>query len=198
MLEYLFTSKTRVKLIEFFFLNPDQSFHLRDISRRISASPVYVKKELNNLSKLGLIDFEKKGNLSLFSLKEDCIIFNDLKNIFLKTEGVSMLLRQKISSFDKIKFALIFGSFAKGLANKTSDVDLLIIGEISENDILKITSAFESHTKRELNFILWTEKEFKNKINKKVALLQDIIKDKFVIIKGNEKEFRESVKRGRD
>src|SRR3989338_6868908 len=55
---------------------PERKFlQLRDISRRISASPVYVKKELNNLSKLGLIDFEKKGNLSLFSLKEDCIIF---------------------------------------------------------------------------------------------------------------------------
>ena len=98
MLERLFTSKTRARILKTLIFNPDRQFHLRELSREIKITPIYVKKELQNLQGLNLVLTSKKGNLSLFQINKQASIFAELKSMFMKTEyfGVKKHKNNKI------------------------------------------------------------------------------------------------------
>ena len=192
MLEHLFTSKTRIKLLELMLFNQDREFHLREISRIIKTSPRYVSIELEKLEKINLVDMHKKGNLNIYSINKECIILNELKQIFLKTEYVGELLRAELEG--KVDYALIFGSFAKGEEKENSDIDLLIIGNIDEEKLLQIILKSEKKTSREVNYIHWDLKTFRDKGKTSHYLLRDIKNKKFIMLVGDEKEFRKSIK----
>ena len=142
MLERLFTSKTRVSILGEFLLNPDSEYHIRELARIVKTTPIYVQKELKNLESLGLLGSRKKGNMVLYKLEAKSPIVEDLKRIFLKTESIGHEIFADLDA-KKIKFALIYGSFAKGTETSESDIDVLIIGAINEDDILRSISKTE-------------------------------------------------------
>lgn len=193
MLERLFTSKTRISILEEFLLNPGTEYHIRELARIVKTTPIYVQKELKNLESLGLLGSRKKGNMVLYKLQIKSPIVVDLKRIFLKTESIGHAIMEELDT-QKIKFALIFGSFAKGVETPTSDVDMLIIGNVNENDILRSISKTERRIGREINFILWTEKEFLQKVRENIPLIKEISKTPIIMIVGNENEFKRSIK----
>jgi predicted nucleotidyltransferase len=195
MLERLFTSITRVNILEVFFLNPKNEYHIRDLARIVKATPIYVQKELKNLESLGLLESRKKGNMVLYKLRTKSPIAEDLKRIFLKTESLGMVIMKDLDT-RKIKFAFIFGSFAKGIETQTSDVDVLIIGDVSEDDVLRSIAKTERRIGREINFILWTEEEFLEKAKKKIPLIKEISKTPVIMIVGDEDELKRSIKQG--
>ena len=114
-----------------------------------------------------------------------------MKNIFIKTDLVGELITQKLK--EKVKFCLIYGSFAKGTETSRSDVDLLIISEMGEEDLLNIITSLEKETNREINYILWNEKTFIKKA-KDNHLLKTINSDKIIMLIGKENEFRNAIK----
>lgn len=193
MLEKLFTSKTRVGLLEEFLLNPGVEYHIREIARIIETTPIYVQKELKNLESLGLLNSRRKGNMVFYKLQTKSPIVEDLKRIFLKTESIGYAIVGELDT-KKIKFALIFGSFAKGVETPTSDVDMLIVGDVKEDDILRSISKTERKIGREINFILWTEKEFLQKVRENIPLIKEISKTPIIMIVGDENEFKRSIK----
>jgi predicted nucleotidyltransferase len=193
MLERLFTSKTRVSILEEFLLNPGNEYHIRELARIVKITPIYVQKELKNLESLGLLGSRKKGNMILYKLQTKSPISEDLKRIFLKTESIGHVIREELDA-KKIKFAIIFGSFAKGIETPTSDVDMLIIGSINEDDVLRSISKTEKRIGREINFILWTEKEFLQKIQQNIPLIKEISKTPVIMIVGDKDEFKRSIK----
>jgi predicted nucleotidyltransferase len=193
MLERLFTSKTRVNILEEFLLNPGIEYHIRELARIVETTPIYVQKELKNLESLGLLGSRRKGNMVLYKLQTKSPIVEDLKRIFLKTESIGHAIVGELDT-KKIKFALIFGSFAKGIETPTSDVDLLIIGNVNEDDILRSISKTERRIGREINFILWTEKEFLQKVRENIPLIKEILKTPIIMIVGDEDEFKRSIK----
>lgn len=193
MLERLFTSKTRVSILEEFLLNPGTEYHIRELARIVNTTPIYVQKELKNLESLGLLGNRKAGNMVLYKLQVKSPIVEDLKRIFLKTESIGGEILKELD-VKKIKFALIFGSFAKGIETSTSDVDVLIIGDIDEDDVLGSISKTERRVGREINFILWKEREFLQKIREKIPLIREISKTTIIMLIGNEDEFKRSIK----
>jgi len=194
MLEKLFTSKTRIKLLELLLFNPQKEFHIRQISRMIGISAPYIAKELKNLKEINLIIEFRKGNLKLFKINKKAPIFEEIKRIFLKTESFGEILIKNLKNLD-VKYALIYGSFASGKESEKSDIDLLIIGDVNEEKVLEVIRSLELKTGREVNYILWNSKEFEEKIRKKHHLLIDIIKKPFIMLIGDKNEFRKIVKR---
>jgi predicted nucleotidyltransferase len=193
MLEKLFTSVTRVNILEEFLLNSGNEYHIRELARIVDVTPIYVQKELKNLESLGLLESRKKGNMILYKLRTKSPISEDLKRIFLKTESIGQAILKDLDE-RKIKFAFIFGSFAKGVETQTSDVDMLIIGNVNEDDILRSISKTEKRIGREINFILWTEKEFLEKVEKKIPLIKEISKTPIIMIVGDEDELKRIIK----
>jgi len=192
MLEKLFTSKTRVRILGILISNPDREFHLRELSREVKITPIYVKKELQNLEELNLVLKTKKGNLSLFQINRNSPIFTELKSIFMKTEYFGELAKKSLKKL-KIDFAFIFGSFAKGIERKESDIDLFVVGDANENDLLQIIQKIEKRTGREINYILW-KKTVLMKRAKKHHLLNEIARNPIIMLIGDENEFRKIIK----
>jgi predicted transcriptional regulator len=81
MLERLFTSKTRVRLLSEMLLSSDREYHIRELSRIIDISPIYVQKELKNLQSLGLLTSRKQSNMVLYVLDKSSTISDDLKRV---------------------------------------------------------------------------------------------------------------------
>jgi len=194
MLERLFTSKSRVKLLELLLLNPTEEFHLREISRRIQVSAPYVKREMTNLISLGLVLKRSQGNLTLFKFNKGSPIAEELKRIFLKTESFGRFIRDRIREIGEIRFALIYGSFAKGEEAETSDIDLLIVGDVNERRMLDITQKIEERVGREVNYIAWTENEFEKKARERIPLLEEIVNTPVIMIVGDLDEFGKAIK----
>jgi len=191
MLNKLFTSKTRVEVMQLLLFNLDKEYYLREIANLINCHPSIVTTELENLSNMGLLNKKKRGNLMFYSVNKDCAFLNDLKNIFIKTDFFGDVIRKELNG--KAKYCLIYGSFAKGTENSRSDVDLMVISGITEDELLEIIKKIENITKREINFVLWDEKTFKVKA-KSNHLLRAIIQNNIIMLIGDENEFRNQIK----
>lgn len=191
--ELLFKSRNLVLILKLLFWHSMTQFHSNEIARRTGISPSTVSKELADILPLGIVLKNLKGNMVLYQINKQNIIYNELRQMFLKFEFVDEMIAQDLAKFD-IKFALIFGSFAKGTESESSDVDLMIIGDVSENQILRTTSKIETKIGREINVIMWKEDEFHQKSKDKIALLGEIVKNPVVMLVGEEHEFTRSVK----
>lgn len=194
MLERLFVSKTRVRLLEELLLNPHAEFHIRELARIVDDIPINAQKELKNLQLAGLLTNRKQGNMILYKLNKESPIAEDLKRIFLKTESIGREILAKLPDKEKIRYALIYGSFAKGTESGSSDIDMLIIGGIDEDSILKSIQTIEKRIGRTINFVLWTEKEFERKIRDNITLIREIIKSPVIMITGEENELKRTIK----
>lgn len=190
MLEHLITSRARIKILEHLIFNQDQEYHLRGIARTIKTSPIYIAKELDNLRELNLILKTKKGNLTFYAINKQCVILEEIRSIFLKTDYIGNLLRKQLEK--KAVYCFIYGSFAKGKETKNSDIDLFVISEMKENELLMIIQSAEKIIKREINYVLWNNKTFKERA-KQHHLLKTLKNDKIIMIIGDEHEFRKLI-----
>lgn len=190
----MFGSETRVKILKLLLLAPDTSFYIKEISTRVGLAFSMVYKELANLKNLGLVIEERKGKLRLFKINKQSLLYEDLKMIFIKTVGLGDIVTEHLKKLDKIRYAIIYGSFARGQQLKTSDVDLLIIGDLDEEELIKAISEMEKSLGREINYILWSEKEFERRAKTKHHLLTEIADNPIIGLVGDVDEFRRTVK----
>jgi predicted nucleotidyltransferase len=192
----LFGSKTRTGLITKLMMEPDRSFYIRELSRETQIPYGMVYKELENLEKIGLIEKEKKGKITLIRVNKDLSYYKDLRNLLMKTTGFSHIILDRVKDLLGLEYVLIFGSAASGEDISRSDIDLLIIGEVDELKLLNLISEAENLTGREINYILWSSMEFEKKIKEKNHLLLDIVEKPVILLRGDEDEFTGSIKRG--
>ena len=187
MLERLFRSKAEVAVLNVVLFT--DGLHLREIARRAGVSSYEAKKELDNLVGLGILLSEKKGNQVFFHANEKCSFLEDLRNLFSKTEGIIIKIKEKLQKLKGIKYCFIFGSAAAGRISEKSDIDLLVVGEITEEKLASEILELQKKTKREINFILWTGRDFNKKLKEKSTFLNNITKKKIVWISGDHDEF---------
>ncbi len=193
MLNKLFSSKTRVEILKLFLFNADDSFYQRQISTLTSQSIRGVQREIEKLSKIGIIESSIQGNRNYYKLNRACPIVQDLKNIFLKTVGVAELLKE--SFYQKgTRIAFIYGSFAKGEENLLSDIDLMVIGDITSKELSRILSGPKQKLMREINYAVFSPNEFRDRAQNKDHFINSILDDKKIYIIGNEDELRGIIK----
>jgi len=194
-LERLFKSRAQILILKLLLLNPASKFHLNEIARKIGVSPSAVAKECALLLSLGLVKRSMQGNLTLYEINTESVIHEELKRIFLKYEFLDELLASRLQS-ERVKYALIYGSFAKGTEGEGSDVDLLLVADIEEDDLLKAVNEVERKTGREVNYNLWTESEFAEKVRDQAPLLREISRTPVIMIVGEESGFKRAIAKG--
>ncbi len=193
MLEKLITSKARIKILELFLFYSERNFYLREIARLTNKNTNAIRVELNNLVELNILVRQKKGKLIFYEINRASPLYGPLKTIFMRTESLGRHLKEALKN-KKVKYALIYGSFATGKETEKSDIDLLIIGPIKQADIVDVVSDFERKMLREINYVIWTEKELEKRIKERHHLLMDIVGKPVIMIIGDEDEFRRAVK----
>ncbi len=197
-IDKLFGSKTRVKILSELVLNPKRRYYIRELSRRLNIPYSVLYKEIKNLVEVGIIKLEKKGKISLISLNENLPYLQELKMILIKTAALGGFLKASLEKFKGIKYALIYGSFVSGKITERSDIDLLIIGSLNEGELAMEMSEIERKVGREVNYMIWSEREFLRRVKKKHHILVEIARNPLIMLIGDENEFRRAVEQGID
>ena len=190
MLQRLLTSKTRLKLLTLFMMNPDKEMYIREIARTIEENINAVRRELLNLEDINLLTSSLKGNTKYYAVNKKMPIYNELKSIILKTEGVAKVLQKNLLTIGEVKTAFIYGSFATGKANKKSDIDLFLIGNINEKELIRNIRKLEKKLSREINYVLFEPKEFRERIKNKDPFVSNVLKESKIMLIGDLNEFK--------
>jgi len=184
----LFKSKARSAIFQLYFTNPENSFYLRELERKLGIPVSIIRKELLRLKEEGVFLSEKKGNLVYFRLNAAYPLFDELKSIVRKTIGVEGLIKDVVSRLKGIKAAFIYGSFAKLKEKAKSDVDLFIVGDIDEAQLIRQLNNIEKTIKREVNYTIFSQKEYKNKKKKKDSFIMDLLNNPKIILTGSKND----------
>jgi len=177
------SSVTR-KTLNYFFLNPQESVHANELSRKLSSDKRNLVKKLNELESEGILQSEKKGNLRLFRLNREYPFYKEIRNIVLKTTGLEENLREIINQVSGIDRIYIFGSYAQGKMRNHSDIDLLVVGEHSIARLQELLNAIQKRLDREINAVNMGKKDFEKRLKEREPFLLDILENKHIEIAG--------------
>ena len=134
MLDTLIQSKTRLKLLLRFFLNPESSAYLRGLAQEFDESTNAVRVELNRFEEAGLIRSHKDGNKKMYQVNTNFPMFNELQKIAFKHFGIDQIIEQIIEKLGNVEAVYLTGDLARGLDSKV--VDVTLIGTDIDNSYL--------------------------------------------------------------
>lgn len=175
MLESLITSKTRLKLLLRFFLNPGTLGYLNELANEFNESSNAVRIELNRLSKANLIKSKNDGRTKVYQANKSHPLFNEIHNLIKKNIGIDQIVNF-INQLGDVKAAFITGDYAKG--KDTGIIDLVIVGKINQNFLSGLISATEQAIKRKIRSLVLNESEYDNlkenlKLNKALVVWEN-------------------------
>jgi len=180
-------SRLRNKILLHFYTNPKDELYLREISVVLDEDPGNLSKEMSKLEREGIFLSRSSGKQKYFSLDKNYPLYGELKSIIFKTIGIQGSIQEIINETDGIIAAFIYGSFASGEETSDSDVDLCLIvnNEIFDEDkFISKTNDLEKSISREINYIYYSEDEWKDKIIQKDSFIDSIEKGKKIILEG--------------
>lgn len=178
--------KIKRQLLTLFFVTPDKKYYFREITRLIKASSGVVMRELRNLTEAGILESEVSGRQRYYWAAPDCMIYSDLRNIVIKTFGVSNNIGDALSKVSpEIKIAFLYGSIPTGTDTGKSDIDLMVIGGISFRKLTSVLKEAEGVLNRELNPTLFSLNEFKNRLKSDDHFIKTVMDSEKIFIIGN-------------
>jgi uncharacterized protein len=167
----------------------DQSFYTRQIARQVDASIGTVQRELENLSKVGLIVRNSAGNLVFYQANRDALIFPEMRALVNKTFGVFSVLRSALQFLSKrIVVAFVYGSVAREEDTAQSDIDLMVVGDATLDQVLSRMAAVEDGVGRPINATVYSVAEFKSKLASGNHFVNSVLRGKKVFLRGDENE----------
>ena len=190
MLQKLFSSRVRVEILSAFLMNPGRELYLREVARLTGEDYKNVSMELRNLEGIGLLSSRNEGNLKYFSLNKEFVIYEELKSIFMKTKGAVGILREAVSTKRDIDYAFIYGSFATEEERAESDIDLMVIGRISLEEVLALIRGPEEKLSREINVSLYDLQEIRKRVKDHDPFIMEVLGGSKIMLIGDENELR--------
>lgn len=153
----LFTA-TQQKVLGLLYGKPDRSFFANEIARWAQVGKGSLMRELDRLHKAGVLTMTRQGNQTHYQANPDCPIYAELLGIVRKTFGIGEQLRAALAPVaDRLAWAFIYGSIAKGTEHAGSDIDLMLIGEnLSYSDLMERLMPVEERLGRTINPTLYT------------------------------------------
>lgn len=165
MIEQLFGSKTRVKLLQLFFSNPNRSFYVREITRKIDEQINSVRRELANLLSIGIISSDTNNNRLYYEVNQDYEYYTPLSAIFgngvmptAETTVMAAAPSQSLKALGNVELALLTGQFTR---DETSGIDFLIVGDLNPTQVAKYVSDLEAQENKDIRYTVMTPDEFK-------------------------------------
>lgn len=185
MLDKLFGSNARVKLLKLFFLHPQQRFYIREVARQLKLPLNSVFRELNNLEEIGLLatenipesdsatapaldlpigqsrkvkEADKKQDKKYYRLNQDFIFFNEIQSLIIKSQMLyEKDFTDQLKKTGAIKLLVLSGVFVNNLE---APVDLLIVGDCNRRKLANTVSALEDELVKDINYTVMNQDEF--------------------------------------
>jgi len=178
-LKSLFSSSVRADILALLLNNPDEKFYVREISTLIRKNPSGVKRELDNLEKMGILISKKVANLKYFQAEKKSPLFSELKNLIAKSLGIPGALKTLLKT-SGVKLAFIYGPFTEN--EDAEPVDLFIVGPSSNN--IENIKDIEEKFKKKISTLIMDENEFKNKKEISDADLEKLLSGNKILLIG--------------
>ena len=187
MIDSLFGSKTRVKLLHLFLNNPEKSFYVREITRMIDEQINSVRRELANMVSVGIVQQDAIDNKLYYSVNEDYPYIKPLAAIFSdkNTEGgmgaaSSVSWKDSLGRMRGLRLAIISGKLVVG---SSSAVDLLLVGDdMSVVTIKNLVKKIEKDRKIEINYAVISYDDFYYRMSVKDRFIMDIVRNKHSVV----------------
>lgn len=189
MLEHLFGSKTRLKLLRIFFTNPEKTFYVRELSRESGMQLNAVRRELLNLEKIGIIAIVtnkealvgKKERSKHYQVQTGCLLYSELKALLVKVQMMEerQLADEIKKRAGKIKFFLLTGLFTN---EEESESDILLVGKIKPMVVSKLLKQFEQLVNRDIRYTIMSENEFKERREVGDKFIYNLFEGKHLVI----------------
>lgn len=186
MLEDLFISKVRIKMLRQFLINPGQSYHVRELVRQIDEEINAVRRELARMEKAGMVRSEWRANRRYYEFKKEYIFYSELLAMMNKTGGLAGDIITNRPKLGKIKFAFISVGFARGRAPNPQEVEMLIVGNVVLPELSSLVHNEEVKRGREINYTVMTEEEYKFRVTKRDPFTLDVLERPRIMLIGDE------------
>lgn len=176
MVEQLFGSKTRVKLLQLFYGNPNRSFYVREITRKIDEQINSVRRELANLLSIGIITSDNTNNKLYYEVNQKYEYYQPLQIIF---GGGKKRVTKKISDVDvkgeadtddslkalgHVDLAVYTGQFTR---DESTGIDLLLVGDVNMNAVNKYIADLEAKEGKDIRYTVMklVDYQYRQQIN---------------------------------
>lgn len=192
MVDQLFGSKTRVKLLQLFYRNPNRSFYVREITRKIDEQINSVRRELSNLLSIGIISSETNNNRLYYEVNQTFEYFNPLSQIFGGKSKATSSAKDSTDNDDiqslillgNVDLVIYSGQFTR---DETSGIDILFVGDINKTQLNRYIDELEAKESKELRYTVMTQQEFnyRQQVNDRFLTLLLASKNQVVYDKNN-------------
>lgn len=195
MIEQLFGSKTRVKLLQLFYTNPNRPYFVREITRKIDEQINSVRRELANLQSIGIITSENTNNKLYYEVNQKYEFYPPLLAIFGEDGAVKPATDTSeeesgaLKALGRVDVALYTGQFTR---DDRSGVDILVVGDINQTQLAKYIAELEKKEGKELRYVVMTMKEFLYRQQLNDRFLGDVFASKKQILVDKENIFTET------
>ncbi|EKD93102.1 MAG: hypothetical protein ACD_28C00244G0009 [uncultured bacterium] len=172
LLKRLFTSGARIKLLKIFLLNPDGEFFIRELTRRLDEQINSIRRELDNLKKIGLLKSRAKNRRKFYIVNKKFPLFNELRSIIIKTTDQNSQVIQEIIKLGQVDLILLSGYFMQ----KDSEVDLFIVGEIDKKSLEEFLEK-EVTSENPIRFTVMNREDFMYRVKCNDRFVKDLVTD---------------------
>ncbi len=180
--------KARRAVLGLMLSHPDRAFYLREIVGLTGLGIGHLQREFERLAEAGIIRRFTQGRHVYFQADQTCPIYNELRGIVLKTVGVADEMRRALLPLRKrIRVAFIYGSVARGSENSASDVDLMVVGDVTLAEVVDAVRETETILLRPVNPTVYPWKEFTAKLAASQHFLTKVMgRDKLMLMGGED------------
>jgi hypothetical protein len=185
----LITSKVRIKILELFYSNIKEIYHVRGIVRETSEEINAIRRELSKLEADGILKKEPRGNRIYYSLRSEYPFYGDIMSIVSKTTGLGKQLIENKNKIGKISMVMFSGKFARMKERKRDDdIDILVVGEVVLPELASIIRVEESKRGHEINYTVMGREELDFRKKRRDPFLLGILGEGRVMIVGDEED----------
>jgi predicted nucleotidyltransferase/DNA-binding HxlR family transcriptional regulator len=177
--------RTRRAVLARLFLEPQREYRLRELARLAGISAGSVQQELKQLVAADLALRRESGTQVTYRANTASPVFGELRALVEKTSGIEQLLRRALEpAARRIRLALIYGSIARGTNRATSDLDLLVVGTLGFEELLRLLGPAEKKIGREVSPRLYSEQEFRDRRKRGDRFLTAVLRGPRVMLLG--------------
>ncbi len=188
-LQDLMISRVRVEMLELFFLNPEEMYYVRQITRKINEEINAVRRELERMLGAGLLKSEERGNRLYYYLNDRYPYYQELQQMVVKSSGLGKKIRKKRRKLGQLAFVMFSGKYVSGQQPVQDEVDMLIIGEVVLPELQALVKGEEKNIERELNYAVFSLEEFDFRKTRRDPFVMDILYGSRVMVIGSEVDF---------
>ena len=196
ILEALFP-EVRAKVLAAVFGQPDREWYLTELARTLKMQPSSLQRELEALSKAGILEQRRDGRRVYVKPDKNSPVFADLRGLLEKTAGVIPVLRSELEILgESIRLAFVYGSVARSEETSVSDIDLMVVGKAGLSDLIPALRNSERILGRPVNPSVYSSEEFQERVRSENHFLTTVLKGAKQFVKGGEDELERIAGKG--